>query len=90
MSSKLESAIWSRDTGTIGINGGLDGRMVIKNKFSRTAHGDGYNYRICIFLPMVLGYKYKYILIGHSQLGFSGPTKQNQRNYRTEQNNNNC
>ena len=30
MSSKLEPVIWSRDTGHIGILGGVDGRMVTK------------------------------------------------------------
>ena len=43
MSSKLEPVIWLRDTGHIGIHGGVDGRTVVrsygrtvtKTKFSR-------------------------------------------------------
>ena len=30
MSSKLESAIWSRDTGNIDIHGGVDVRTVVR------------------------------------------------------------
>ena len=36
MSSELEPALWSRDTGHIGIHGGKYGRTVTKTKFSRT------------------------------------------------------
>ena len=34
MHSKLEPMIWSRDTGAIGIHGGVDGCTVTKTKFS--------------------------------------------------------
>ena len=45
MSSKLEPVIWLRDTGHIGIHGGVDGRTVMRS-YGRTANH--------IFLTMVL------------------------------------
>ena len=63
MSSKLEPVIWLRDTGHIGIHGGVDGRTVVqsygrtvvsrtvtKTKFSRI---DGLSYFLNYDAPRV-------------------------------------
>ena len=51
MSAKLEHMIWLRDTGHIGIHGGVDRRTVTKTKFSLiNGLPEGYH----IFLTMVL------------------------------------
>ena len=58
MSSKLEPAIWLRDTGHIGIHGGADGRTYVrtfmthgyKTKFS---HIDGLPYFLSYGAPRV-------------------------------------
>ena len=52
MSSKFESAIWSRDTGYLGMHGGVDvpyGCTVTKTKFSRI---DGLPYFLTYGTPL--------------------------------------
>ena len=56
MSPKLEPEIWSRDTGHIGIHGGVDVRTVVRSPKPNSFLAQmGYH----IFFPMELPYNYK-------------------------------